>query len=208
MHPEERIQTLLRCLASGYGDVRWWDAPPEEVMLGAVLTQQTRWENVEDALARLREAGICTLEGIARSNPGVIQEAVRRTGFYRVKTRRLQGLCTWALARGGIEGLSALPTPALRAELLKVRGVGEETADSILCYAFFRPSFVIDAYTRRICGCVGVTGSYADLKALFERVLSRDARAYGQAHGWIVEYAKDLCAKKRCEECRIRTLRV
>ncbi|WP_298665980.1 endonuclease III domain-containing protein [uncultured Methanofollis sp.] len=206
MDPDERVRALLRGLAARYGEITWWDACPDEVVIGAVLTQQTRWENVERALARLREAGIGTVAGVDRAETATVEEAVRCTGFYRLKTARLKGLCRRILDMGGVEGLSRLPTPALREALLAVRGVGEETADSILCYGFGRPSFVVDAYTKRICGCVGVTGSYTDLKAAFERVLPEDAGEYGRAHGRVVEYAKEFCVSGRCDECRMKTV--
>lgn len=206
MRQDERVRALLGFLAERYGDLSWWVASPDEVIIGAVLTQQTRWENVERALDRLRDAGICTVEGIDLADPAVIEAAVRSTGFYRVKTGRLKGLCRRVRELGGVEGLSGLPTPLLREVLLAVRGVGEETADSILCYGFARPSFVVDAYTKRICGCMGVTGSYAGLKAAFERVLPEDAAVYGRAHGRVVEYAKEFCVPGRCDECGIRSL--
>lgn len=206
MHQDERVRALLDFLAARYGEITWWDASPDEVIIGAVLAQQTRWENVERALDRLKDAGICTVEGIDGAETAVIEEAVRSTGFYRVKTARLKGLCRRVGELGGVEGLSGLPTPSFREALLAVRGVGEETADSILCYGFSRPSFVVDAYTKRICGCIGVTGSYAGLKAAFERALPADAALYGRTHGRVVEYAKEFCVPGRCDECGIRSL--
>jgi endonuclease-3 related protein len=206
MDQDERVRALLDYLAARYGEIVWWDASPDEVVIGAVLTQQTRWGNVERALARLREMGICTVGGIDGAETAVVEEAVRCTGFYRVKTARLKGLCRWILDMGGVEGLARLPTSELREALLAVRGVGEETADSILCYGFGRPSFVVDAYTKRICGCVGVMGSYGALKAVFERVLPEDAGEYGRAHGRVVEYAKEFCVSGRCDECRMKSV--
>jgi len=206
MDPDERVRALLRGLAARYGEITWWDACPDEVVIGAVLTQQTRWENVERALAHLREAGICTVEGIDGAETAAVEEAVRCTGFYRLKTARLKGLCRRVCEMGGVEGLARLPTPELREALLAVRGVGEETADSILCYGFGRPSFVVDAYTKRICGCIGVTGSYGALKAAFERALPEDAGEYGRAHGRVVEYAKEFCVSGRCDECRMKSV--
>lgn len=206
MSPEERIAALLDLLERCYGRIAWWDAPPEEVILGAVLTQQTRWENVERALVNLEAAGICSIDGVAAADDAAVEEAIRPAGFYRVKRRRLKALALMVQESGGTAALAGVPTRDLRAALLSVHGVGEETADSILCYGFGRASFVIDAYTRRICGCIGVAGSYTDLKALFERVLPPGAEAHAQAHAWIVEYAKEYCGKKRCEECRIKRL--
>jgi len=206
MSPEERISVLLDLLERRYGRIVWWDASPEEVIIGAVLTQQTRWENVEQALENLSKAGICSTEWIAAADAATIEEQIRPAGFYRVKTRRLKAVSLMVQESGGIRALGEIPTADLREALLAVHGVGEETADSILCYGFQRASFVIDAYTRRICGCMGISGSYRDLKDLFERVLPAEATAHAQAHGWIVEYAKEFCGKKRCEECRIKIL--
>lgn len=204
MDQDERVRALFGFLAARYGEIVWWDALPDEVVIGAVLTQQTRWENVERALALLKDAGVCTVEGVDRADQAVVEAAVRCTGFYRVKTARLKRLCRRICEMGGVEGLSRLPTPALREALLVVNGVGEETADSILCYGFSRPSFVVDAYTKRICGCIGVTGPYGALKAACERVLPEDAATYGRVHGWVVEYAKEFCVAGRCDECRMK----
>jgi len=206
MSPEERISVLLDLLERRYGRFVWWDAPTGEVIIGAVLTQQTRWENVERALDNLRKDGICSTEEIVATDAAAIEKNIRPAGFYRVKTRRLKAICQKVQDAGGVGALAEMPTADLRAVLLGVHGVGEETADSILCYGFGRASFVIDAYTRRICECMGISGSYRQLKDIFERVLPVDATVHAQAHGWIVEYAKEFCGKKRCNECRIRIL--
>ncbi|TAJ44295.1 Fe-S cluster assembly protein HesB [Methanofollis fontis] len=175
-------------------------------MIGAILTQQTRWENVEAALSRLREAGLCSLEGIDAAPDRQIEDLIRPAGYYRIKRGRLKALCRAVLDAGGIPALQRMPDPDLRDFLLSIHGVGEETADSILCYALGRPSFVVDAYTKRICGCMGITGRYGVLKALFEEVIPTDTEARALAHAWIVEYAKEMCGKKRCNECRIVSL--
>jgi endonuclease III related protein len=102
--------------------------------------------------------------------------------------------------------MGTIPTPTLRAGLLAVHGIGEETADSILCYGFSRPSFVIDAYTERIARCAGITTPRSALKTLFECVLTEETHVYHQTHAHIVEYAKGWCTKKRCDGCRIMAL--
>lgn len=194
-------------LEDRYGAISWWEAPPEEVLIGAILTQQTRWENVERAIATLKEIQCCSVTGVVEAEREVIEAAVRPTGFYRVKTERLKALCGQVADLGGVEALAAMPTARLREEFLAVRGVGEETADSILCYGFGRPAFVIDAYTRRICRCMGITVGDAKLRRLFEQALPRDAVAYARAHGWIVEYAKECCRTERgCKECQVKNL--
>ena len=171
-------------------------------MIGAILTQQTRWENVERALGNLHSAGICTLAGIAAADAGEIEQAIRCSGFYRVKARRLKALAAHIIGSyGGTGGMAPVPTPRLREDLLAVNGIGEETADSILCFGCSRPSFVIDAYTLRIAGCIGVAVKRDELKGLFECIICKDNAACRQAHAHIVEYAKEFCGKKRCNEC-------
>jgi endonuclease-3 related protein len=130
-------------------------------------------------------------------------------GFCRQKTERLKACAACIMEEfGGVEALKEHETDLLRERLLLVKGIGEETADSILCYALDRPSFVIDAYTKKICTCAGIIGNYGDLKRLFEEVLPACAGTYRQVHAHLVEYAKGYCQKRRCEECWIRSLNV
>jgi len=194
-------------LAARFGDLPWWPGDADEVMIGAILTQQTRWENVERALSLLRERGLCSMAALHSADRDVIESSIRCTGFYRMKARRLRALAAFVMERcGGVAGMAALPTAILREGLLDVNGIGEETADSILCYAFSRTSFVIDAYTERIARCAGITTPRAGLKTLFESVLAEDPRIYHRTHAHIVEYAKGWCTKRRCEGCRITEL--
>jgi endonuclease-3 related protein len=194
-------------LAARFGEIPWWPGDTDEVMIGAILTQQTRWENVEQALRLLRERGLCTMAALDAADEGQIESAIRCTGFYRVKARRIRALAAVVTgACGGVSGMKSMPTATLREVLLGVKGIGEETADSILCYGFGRPGFVIDSYTERIARCAGITTPRAGLKALFESVLAEDSHVYHQAHAHMVEYAKGWCTKKRCEGCRIMAL--
>jgi len=203
---KRRIRLVVDHLQERYGEIDWWSAAPDEVIIGAVLTQQTRWENVERALERLRAEGLLLLPAIAASPPARLEEAIRCTGFYRVKTRRLLDLAQFIVSRYGSTAMfESFDTDELREVLLSVRGVGEETADSILCYGFSRNAFVIDAYTRRICGCAGVDGPDGMLRELFKEVLPPANDRYRQTHAHIVEYAKEFCSRRRCEECSIRS---
>ena len=204
MIPEEQKAEQIISLFQGlYGDIEWWPGDPEEVMIGAVLTQQTRWENVVNALDCLRKAGICSLRGIERASNRAVEEAIYCTGFYRIKRERLKCLASTVLSCGGTKRLKEYPTPLLRAFFLAIKGVGPETADSILCYGFSRPVFVIDAYTHRICACAKISRTGVDLQALFQQLLPEEHQAHRQCHAWFVEYAKNYCSKKRCEECMI-----
>jgi endonuclease-3 related protein len=193
---------IVRVLNGHYGDIPWWPGDTDEVLIGAVLTQQTRWENVVRGLAQLKEKSICSVAALHNADPEEIERAIRCTGFYRVKTRRLKALAAFVMGEyGGLADMAGYPTDLLREGLLQVCGIGEETADSILCYGFLRQSFVIDAYTHQICGCARIPEQKSRLKALFEWVLPPDNEAYRQTHAHIVEYAKEYCGKKRCQAC-------
>jgi endonuclease-3 related protein len=202
-----KAKKLVGILTARFGEIPWWPGDTDEVMIGAILTQQTRWENVVRALAILKDQGLCSMQALYSADPRVIEDAVRCTGFYRIKARRLKSLAVFVVETcGGTVRMATVPTPKLRAGLLLVNGIGEETADSILCYGFSRPSFVIDAYTERIARCAGITAPRSALKTLFESVLAKDPHVYHQTHAHIVEYAKGGCTKKRCDGCRIMAL--
>jgi endonuclease-3 related protein len=202
-----KIVLIVRILSRKYGEINWWHGSADEVMIGAILTQQTRWENVEKALLQLRQKSLCSLAAIYKADRADLERAILCTGFYRVKARRLKFLASHVIeGYGGIECMAQQTTDQLRENLLGVYGIGEETADSILCYGFSRPTFVIDAYTERICQCGGISAKRRVLKTLFENVLPRETTVYRQVHASIVEYAKEYCVKKRCTECTIPTL--
>ncbi|MBN1431957.1 MAG: Fe-S cluster assembly protein HesB [Methanomicrobiaceae archaeon] len=203
---KKHLKKTIFFLEDLYGPVEWWPGNADQVMIGAILTQQTRWGNVEMALARLDAAGIKTLEDIEYADEAIIKDAIRCTGYFRLKTERLKELSSFVVEKGGVESLGIMPKDELRECLLGVRGVGAETADSILCYGLDMASFVIDSYTVRITGCAGISYKNGRLKALFESVLPESAEIYRTCHGWFVEYAKEYCVKKRCDECKIRSL--
>jgi endonuclease-3 related protein len=202
-----KVKKVTQILGRKYGTITWWHGNTDEVMIGAILTQQTRWENVEKALEHLKHEGLCSIAAIRDADQTTLENAIRCTGFFRIKAARLKSLAVQVVDKaGGIWAMASQPDTDLRKNLLQVHGIGEETADSILCYGFSRPSFVIDAYTDRICRCAGITTKRHSLKSLFENVLPRDVGIFQQVHAHIVEYAKEYCGKKRCKECTIRTL--
>jgi endonuclease-3 related protein len=202
-----KAQKIVDILLCRFGEIPWWPGNTDEVMIGAILTQQTRWENVEQALVRLKIDHLDTIFAIHAADLAEIEAAVRCTGFFRIKARRLKALAAYVMdTYGGVEQMSAVPTSELRAGLLAVCGIGEETADSILCYGFSRASFVVDAYTERMVRCAGMPESRSSLKDLFETVIPVDPFVYRQTHAHIVEYAKRFCTKKRCDQCQIAIL--
>jgi endonuclease-3 related protein len=196
------LQKTVCTLLGRYGEIRWWPGDRDEVMIGAILTRQTRWENVTRALAELKARGLCSVAALRSADIRDIEEAIRCTGYFRVKAKRLQSLAVHVIdTYRGVEAMENVPTAVLRADLLSVNGIGEETADSILCYGFSRTSFVIDTYTEKILRCTGIHTPRSAAKALFEGVLPCDNRVYREAYAYIVEYAKEFCIKKRCDTC-------
>lgn len=186
-------------LLDQFGHKNWWPAEtPFEVVVGAILTQQTRWENVERAIKNLKDRGLMEAEPISKVKQEELEELVRCTGFYRQKAKRLKDVSIFFSENPDILDL---PANELRIVLLSLNGVGEETADSIVLYAADKPRFVIDAYTKRICRCMGIDGCYADLQSIFENSIPQDVPLYKEFHALIVEYGKQFCGKKRCEEC-------
>lgn len=202
-----KLRAIIRVLDDRYGEIHWWPGTPEEVMIGAVLTQQTRWENVICALDNLKRKGICSIRGIHKADPAEIEDAIRCSGFFRVKTKRLKALADFIFAHyGSVESMRQVSTPELRRKLLEVHGIGEETADSILCYALHRPSFIIDAYTERICSCLGINEKKGRLKSLFEANLPAEDTIHRKCHAHFVEFAKEFCGNKRCDVCILKNV--
>ena len=200
------LKTLYRRLFDHYGPQHWWPADsPFEVMVGAVLTQNTAWINVERAIDKLRSAGLLDPEAMAGLSADRLAERIRPSGYFNLKARRLQALCHWLLTEPSPQ---AMDTPQLRQSLLGVHGIGPETADDILLYAYERPVFVIDAYTRRLCGRLSLLDGelpYETLRALFEKALPGDVGLFNEYHALIDHHAKLVCRPKpRCTECFLR----
>ncbi|MCX9010251.1 MAG: endonuclease [Candidatus Methanoperedens sp.] len=182
-----------------FGHKNWWPAEtPFEVVIGAILTQQTKWENVERAIKNLKEGGLISAEPLSKARLEELEELVKCTGFYRQKAKRLKDISAFFFESPDI---LAKPADELRSVLLSLKGVGEETADSIVLYAADKPRFVIDAYTKRMCKCMGIEGGYGELQSIFEHSLPQDVPLYKEFHALIVEYGKQFCGKKRCAEC-------
>lgn len=207
-----RLQTVYRRLFDHYGPQQWWPAEtPFEVMVGAVLTQNTAWGNVERAIANLKAAGALNPEAIARVDHDTLAAWLRPSGYFNIKAKRLKNYCHWYLEQGGFAPLDALPDQALRHAVLSVNGVGPETADDILLYAFQRPVFVIDAYTRRIFSRLGLIDhgdGYETLRHHFEMALQREPQRvalFNEYHALIVSHAKEHCrVQPRCNGCPLR----
>ena len=205
----EQLVALYRGMLDAYGLQAWWPAESAfEVAIGAVLTQNTNWNNVERALQRLREAGALQLEALLAMPLEQLAELVRPSGYYNIKARRLRALCTFLRENGGLQALGGRPLEEVRKGLLSVKGVGPETADDILLYALGQPVFVIDSYTRRLLARHGLARGdedYEELRAGFEQVLPADVELFRQYHALIVEHAKAACRKRpECKACCLR----
>ena len=178
---QESIRAIFRTLYKRWGNQHWWPAEtPFEVIVGAYLTQNTAWTNVERALAQLREVGVLSIEGIRSIDVGELEKLIRSAGYFRQKAARLKQFVTFLDQRycGSLERMFATPTDRLREELLALNGVGPETADSILLYAGQHPIFVVDAYTRRIFerhGLAKASAKYEEIRALVEAALTDTA---------------------------------
>ena len=177
------------------------------MMAGALLTQRTTWRNAARALAALRHAGALSPEVLVRLPAAELEMLVRPAGTFRMKALRLQSMARWYIDSGGWEALAARSTPELRAELLELSGVGPETADDILVYAFERPVFVVDAYARRILSRYGWAAGDEPYERLSDAVASaigRDAALLGEFHALLVEHGKRHCrATPRCTGCAL-----
>ncbi len=170
----EQIRAYYESLYAAWGPQRWWPAQtPFEVIVGAYLTQNTSWNNVEKAMASLRHARVLSVDGIRRTPLRRLEKLVRSAGYFRQKAMRLKTFVRFLDEHfdGSLRKLFAHPTARLREELLSLNGVGPETADSILLYAANHPVFVVDAYTRRILerhGLISPKASYDEIRELFE----------------------------------------
>ena len=196
-------------LLAAHGPQDWWPGDtPFEIMVGAVLTQNTAWTNVEKAIARLIDAHSLDAATILALAPEALAELIRPAGYFNVKARRLQSFCRFYLEAGGLETLARIPTDLLRPQLLAVHGIGPETADDILLYALHRPVFVVDAYTRRIGERVGLLRGgegYDQIRLRVETELGPDAALFNELHALIVIHDKNLCRKKPdCAACCLR----
>ncbi len=208
-----QLMDIYKALREAFGHREWWPAEtPFEVMVGAVLTQRTNWRNAQKAIAALRDAGAMNPRAIAQMEPEQLQSLVRPAGFYRQKAARLRQLVTWLIeqADGDVALLDKLPTDDVHEQLLSLRGIGPETADSILLYALDRPVFVVDTYTKRLVvrhGLLHETCDYFELKDLFESNLAEDVELYKDYHAQLVEVGKRYCRTvPRCRTCPLHPL--
>lgn len=207
----EYLKEMYELLYGSFGPQHWWPGDsPFEIMVGAVLTQNTNWTNVERAIANLKATGKFSLRGLYEMPEEVLAELIRPAGYYNLKARRLRNLLEMVIKEyeGDIERLFSEDTWTLREKLLSVKGIGPETADSILLYAAQKPVFVVDAYTYRILSRHGMVldhATYEELQEMFMNHLPEDTQMYNEFHALIVHLGKTYCRKKpKCPECPLK----
>jgi len=203
------LDEYYNSLFTALGPQHWWPAEKQfEVIVGAILTQNTVWKNVEQALSNLREAGLLSFSGLENTSPRRLERLIRPSGFFRQKARKLKAFVEFVRKEfdGSLKRLFETPTSVLRQNLLGVFGIGPETADSILLYAGEHPVFVVDAYTRRILqrhGWIGENDRYEDVRWMFERKFSGNTAVFNEFHALIVHTGKTWCGAQDpdCGNC-------
>ena len=200
--PLQIFETLL----TAYGHQQWWPAEsPFEMMVGAILTQNCNWKNVEQAIGNLKAANMLDAASIACADHEQLAEVIRPSGFFNQKACRLQLFSRFYIAHGEISGLRKQPMAEMRLQLLALSGIGPETADSMLLYALRKPIFVVDAYTRRIFTRLGLLPEkidYDGIQNYFHHQLEPQLSLFQEYHALIVEHAKRHCRNRQlCEKC-------
>lgn len=214
MTTKDRLEALYHRMYAHFGPQGWWPGEHElEVMVGAILTQNTSWNNVEKAIANLKGAGLLRLPDLLELPQALLAEYIRPAGYYNIKAARLHNLLGLIKERhgGSLEHFLALPLPELREELLTVKGIGPETADSIILYAAGKPIFVVDSYTHRILlrhDMIDEACDYHTLQELFMDSLPVDAALYNEFHALLVRTGNRFCKKSTplCDACPLKGL--
>ncbi|MHC4197730.1 MAG: endonuclease III domain-containing protein [Planctomycetota bacterium] len=209
MSSSTTLNEYYKKLHKTLGPQRWWPGDdPFEVMVGAVLTQNTNWGNVEKAINNLKKAGKLSATAIHKMRTDQLAGLIRPSGYFNVKAKRLKGLIEWFIERfdGEMEKMFSQRLEDLREELLSIKGIGPETADSILLYAGGMPSFVVDAYTYRILlrhQLILEESDYNEIKSFFEDNLPQDVDQYNEYHALLVQVGKNYCKPREpaCEKC-------
>lgn len=205
----EGLMKIYNLLLTAYGPRKWWPAKTAfEMMVGAILTQNTTWNNVNKAIANFGDK--LAPEFIESASPEELAEIIRPSGYYNQKAVSLKALTGWFKKYAyDVQKVKKVDGEILREELLAVKGVGRETADSVLTYALEKPFFIIDAYTRRILSRVGYEfpKTYDQVRLKIEASIPKDLYIYNEFHALLVEEAKRYCKKKpQCEECSLASI--
>jgi len=209
----QKLEQIFELLFERFGPQYWWPGETkDEIITGAILTQNTNWQNVEKALSNLKKASLMSLDKLYSLRQEQLAELIRPAGYYNIKAKRLAAFLKWLFEQhnGRLSETESMKTETLRQELLQINGIGRETADSILLYAFERPVFVVDAYTYRIATrhqLIEPECDYEQLRSLFEDNLEDDVKLFNEFHALLVRTGKDFCRPKaRCAGCPLEKL--
>jgi endonuclease III related protein len=208
------IQEVYQRLFNAFGPQHWWPGEtPFEVIVGAVLTQNTSWQNVSRAITNLREADVLEPAALAAVPVEELEELIRPAGYFRIKAKRLRSVLKFLVDRynGDLDAMFRVGLPDLREQLLAVKGIGPETADSILLYAGGLPAFVVDAYTHRVFtrhGWIDFDADYRQLQDAIQSALPEDVPLFNEFHALIVRLGKDYCHKTgpKCAGCPLQEM--
>lgn len=205
------LMKIYHTLYRAYGPMHWWPGEtPFEVMVGAILTQNTSWRNVEKAIQNLKARKMLHVRGIHQLKKSQLASLIRSSGYFRIKADRLKAFVNFLVDHysGNLGKMRKEGLNILRQKLLRIRGIGPETADSILLYGLGKPVFVVDAYTKRILsrhGILSERASYEEVQRLFMDHLPHDKRLFNEYHALLVHLGKTLCKKTpRCDRCPIK----
>ena len=225
-----KVEEIYSILAVAYGKQGWWPifsiaagrceygtgAPKDdgdrfEIVIGAILTQNVAWKNVEKGLESLKKNKIFTPRKLHKADSELIAQCIRPTGYFNQKTIKIKNFLNWFKDyHYSFEELDSIKTPVLRDELLSVNGIGPETADSILLYALSRKIFVIDAYTKRVfsrLNYISLDDNYDSVQDFFHKHFSGTMRKYNEYHALIVAHGKDICKNKPlCFSCSLNNI--
>jgi len=208
------IIRIYQALFERFGAQSWWPGDTVfEVIVGAVLTQNANWKNVEKAIVNLKREGLLSVDRLHKVSLERLAQAIKPAGYFNIKAKRLKNVVAFIVQRygGSLDAFDQQSLADLRRELLSIHGVGPETADSILLYAFDRPAFVVDAYTKRFLtrhNLVSGKADYQEVQKIFLDALDPDVRLFNEYHALIVRLAKDFCkTHPRCEECPLQNIR-
>ncbi|MCD6459871.1 endonuclease III domain-containing protein [bacterium] len=195
-----------------FGNLNWWPGETEfEIIIGAVLTQNTSWTNVEKSISLIKEKNLMSPQALYALSIETLSELVRSSGYFNQKAKKIKHFLQFFNDSYSfdIEKMKKVPLDVMRKQLLGLHGIGPETADSILLYALSKPVFVVDAYTKRIFsrhGFINQNASYDDVQIFFEKFLNKDISLYNQYHALIVNTGKYFCTKKpKCQLCPLKT---
>ena len=210
------LYVIYKKLYRAFGPQHWWPGDtPFEISVGAILTQNTNWTNVEKAIQNLKRKNALSVRALHPMPVKVLAELIRPTGYFNIKARRLKSFVTFLKNnyRASMKKMGTMDSVSLRKELLLINGVGSETADSILLYALGKPVFVIDAYTKRVLsrhGIMNYKDPYDAFQELFHSSLKSDVQLFNEFHALFVRVGKTFCKRNNplCEKCPLHSFSI